>query len=191
MLVVMKAETANEELGTRSSFLRLRCRPPRRPHWWGIPGLRCGAEREVGRSWWRRGCGSWARGSAPHGWGCCWGYVWGWWPGACGLSPPSACASVEARWKGQEVMRKWTHMQYVRSDCSHLKTEPKILTRAPSGPNICKKFPMNSLDFSSHFWIRSMLFSSTFCTNSLLFSSTSRTFLFTLSTRSCRWYFFS
>lgn len=50
---------------------------------------------------------------------------------------------------------------------------------------------MNSLDFSSHFWIRSMLFSSTFWTNSLLFSSTSRTFLFTLSTRSCRWYFFS
>lgn len=71
------------------------------------------------------------------------------------------------------------------------KSQPKILTRAPSGPNICKKFPMNSLDFSSHFWIRSMLFSSTFCTNSLLFSSTSRTFLFTLSTRSCRWYFFS
>lgn len=66
-----------------------------------------------------------------------------------------------------------------------------LLTRAPSGPNICKKFPMNSLDFSSHFWMRSMLFSSTFWTNSLLFSSTSRTFLFTLSTRSCRWYFFS
>ena len=65
------------------------------------------------------------------------------------------------------------------------------LTRAPSGPNICRKLPMNSLDFSSHFWMRSMLFSSTFCTNSLLFSSTSRTFFFTLSTRSCRWYFFS
>lgn len=85
----------------------------------------------------------------------------------------------------------WTHMQYVRDQTPHLKTKPKILTKAPSGPNICKKFPMNSLDFSSHFWIKSMLFSSTFCTNSLLFSSTSRTFLFTLSTRSCRWYFFS
>lgn len=82
-----------------------------------------------------------------------------------------------------------THVQIIRSDSSPLQTN--TLTRAPSGPNICKKFPMNSLDFSSHFWMRSMLFSSTFCTNSLLFSSTSRTFLFTLSTRSCRWYFFS
>lgn len=71
------------------------------------------------------------------------------------------------------------------------KNKTAILTRAPSGPNICKKLPMNSLDFSSHFWMRSILFSSTFWTNSLLFSSTSRTFLFTLSTRSCRWYFFS
>lgn len=73
----------------------------------------------------------------------------------------------------------------VRTD----RTKP--LTSAPSGPNICRKLPMNSRDFSSHFWMRSMLFSSTFWTNSLLFSSTSRTFFFTLSTRSCRLYFFS
>lgn len=176
-----------------SSFLRLhRRRPPRRLHWWGTPGLRCGAEeREAGRSSRKKGGGRRERASAPRGWGCCWGSVWGWWPAACGPCPPSACASVEAIGKGQEVMWQEHTCSIVNQIPLMSKTKPNILTRAPSGPNICKKFPMNSLDFSSHFWMRSMLFSSTFCTNSLLFSSTSRTFLFTLSTRSCRWYFFS
>lgn len=106
----LNAENANEELGPGSSFHHLRrSRPPRRPRWWDIPGLRCGAEeRGVGRSWWRRGGGRWERGSAPRGWGCCWGSVWGWWPAACGPCPPSACASVEARGKGQVMWQEHT-----------------------------------------------------------------------------------
>jgi len=37
----------------------------------------------------------------------------------------------------------------------------ELLTQVPSGPNSSRKLPMNSLDFSSHFWMRSWLFSST------------------------------
>lgn len=88
---------------THSSFRHLH---RRRRHWWGTHGPRCGGaeEREAERSWWRRGDGRWEKGSAPHGWGCCWGSAWGWWPAACGPSLPSACASVEVRWRHEDII---------------------------------------------------------------------------------------
>lgn len=66
--------------------------------------------------------------------------------------------------------------------CIHILYLISLLTHVPSGPKSSRKFPMNSRDFSSHFWIRSWLFSSTLYTKCLDFSSTVRTFSFILST---------
>ncbi len=121
--------------------------------------------------------------------GCCWVRSVEKAPGSYVHYDPETFASGKMKRAYSKICQFFT--DYMVFFCIHILYLVYLLTHVPSGPKSSRKFPMNSRDFSSHFWIRSWLFSSTLYTKCLDFSSTVRTFSFILSTWFCRRYFFS